>query len=54
MPINQVRAFETRLFETLERSGADFSRLFGEKKAMTDEVKAALEAILNKMKGKAA
>ena len=54
VPINQVRAFETRLFETLERSGADFSRLFGEKKAMTDEVKAALEAILNKMKGKAA
>jgi F-type H+/Na+-transporting ATPase subunit alpha len=52
LPVSQVRLFEDRLNETLSASGADFTRLFAEKRAMTDEVKAALDALLRKLRGR--
>lgn len=52
LPPGEVQAFETRLGETLDASGAELKTLFESKKAMTDDVKAGLDGILKKLKGK--
>ena len=50
MPVSEVRAFENRLYEALDRGPADYVRLVSEKKVMSDEVVAALEPVLKKLK----
>ena len=50
IPIAEVLPFEARLNDEIDRKGADYIRLFNEKKAMTDEVKAALEQVLKAVK----
>ena len=53
IPVNRLRTFETQLFELLDREPADYLKRFAEAKAMTDEVKAALETVLKRLAGKA-
>ncbi len=53
IPVSGIRAFETRLFETLDADPTGYVRLVNEKKILTDEVKAALEDVLRKVTGKA-
>ena len=46
-----VRAFEEALFESLDLNGAEYFQVFAEKKALTDEVKTALEKVLQRVAG---
>ena len=50
LPVNRIRAFEAHLGQTLDASHPEFARLFNEKKAMTDDVKKALDEILTEVK----
>jgi F-type H+/Na+-transporting ATPase subunit alpha len=51
IPTDRVRAFEAQLHEGIERDGAEYVRLLREQKALTDEVRAALEALLKRFVG---
>jgi len=52
VPVAEIRAFETRLLEALRQDGR-YVKLLNENRTMTDDVKAALERVLNQIKGKA-
>ena len=54
IPIGRVKEFESRLHDSLDTRHADFVRLFDQKKMMTDDVRAALDAILGELTGKSA
>ncbi len=54
IPIAKVRTFESELYEALDREPCEYLKLFAKEKAMTNEVKAALEAILKRLSGKVA
>ena len=47
---SRVIEFEKKFFEAVDSIGANYLKLFGEKKAMTDEVKAALDNVLTEFK----
>ena len=46
IPVAKVRDFERHLHDALDSTYADFVRLFNKEKALTDEVKKQLEALL--------
>ena len=50
IPAARVIEFERRLFEAIDATGQAYIKLFNEKKAMTDDVKAALETVLKEFK----
>ncbi|HMP88914.1 MAG TPA: F0F1 ATP synthase subunit alpha [Kiritimatiellia bacterium] len=50
VPVENVRDFEAKLYEAMDGSFADATRLFNEKKAMTDEVKKAFVDMLTEFK----
>jgi F-type H+-transporting ATPase subunit alpha len=50
IPANKVRDFEAKLHEALDSHYTDFVKLFNEKKAMTDDVTAALDKLLKEFK----
>ncbi len=50
VPPASIRAFESQLYDTLTYAHADYLKLFGEKKAMTDDVKEKLGGILKEFK----
>jgi len=50
VPPSRVQEFENKFFEALDSIGTNYVKLFGEKKAMTDEVKAALEKVITEFK----
>lgn len=50
VPVEKVREFERQFHEALDGKYIGFVRLFNEKKAMTDDVKAALIDALNDFK----
>jgi F-type H+-transporting ATPase subunit alpha len=54
VPVSKIRAFEAELFEALDRAPCEYMKLFTEVKAMTPEVKAALESVLKRMSVKTA
>ncbi len=49
VPVAKLGAFETALFEALDRAPADYLKRFAEARAMTPEVVAALEAVLKRL-----
>jgi len=53
LTVSDVRGFEDRLNAALDAPGPgpEYRRLFALHKAMTDEVKAALDEVLRKLKG---
>jgi len=50
IPIEKVRDFEKKLFESMDGAHVAVVRLFNEKKAMTDDVKKAFNDMLNDFK----
>jgi F-type H+-transporting ATPase subunit alpha len=52
VPVNQIRGFEARLYEILRKDSAGYVRLLNENRVLSDDVKAALERVLNEVKGK--
>jgi F-type H+-transporting ATPase subunit alpha len=54
IPVTKVGMFESELFESLDREPCDYLKLFAREKAMTPEVKAALEAVLKRLSVKSA
>jgi F-type H+-transporting ATPase subunit alpha len=50
VPPNRILDFETQFFQALDATGQNYVKLFNEKKAMTDEVKAALDSVLTEFK----
>ena len=50
VPANHVLDFEKKFFEAIDSIGANYVKLFNEKKAMTDDVKAALTTVLTEFK----
>jgi F-type H+-transporting ATPase subunit alpha len=54
IPVSKVRMFESELFEALDREPCEYLKLFAKEKAMTPEVKAALEAVLKRLSVKSA
>jgi F-type H+/Na+-transporting ATPase subunit alpha len=50
IPVKQVRDFEAKLQDALDSTYVDFVKLFNEKKAMTDDVVAALDKLLKEFK----
>jgi F-type H+-transporting ATPase subunit alpha len=54
IPVARVRMFESELFEALDREPCEYLKLFAREKAMTPEVKAALEAVLKRLSVKSA
>jgi len=50
VPVARVREFESKLHQAMDANYAGFVRLFNEKRAMTDEVKAALTEALTDFK----
>jgi F-type H+-transporting ATPase subunit alpha len=49
IPVNKMAAFESSLFDILDREPAEYLKRFAAEKAMTPEVKAALDAVLNRI-----
>ena len=49
VPVSKVKAFEATLVDALDRDADGFLKRFGEAKAMTPEVTAALEAVLKRL-----
>ncbi len=49
IPVTKVRQFEAGLFEALDREPAEYLNLFNRDKAMTPDVKAALETVLKRL-----
>ena len=54
IPTSKVRTFESELYEALDREPCEYLKLFAKEKAMTTEVKAALDAILKRLSVKGA
>jgi len=54
IPVADVKQFESELFEALDRSPCEYLTQFEKDKAMTPEVKAALEAVLKRLSVKSA
>ncbi|MEI6563953.1 MAG: F0F1 ATP synthase subunit alpha [bacterium] len=54
IPVTKVRAFEFELYEALDRPSCEYLKLFAQSKAMTPEVKAALESVLKRLSVKTA
>jgi len=52
VPVGEIRVFETRLQEALKKD-THYIRLLNENRTLTDDVKTALERVLNQLKGKA-
>jgi F-type H+-transporting ATPase subunit alpha len=52
LPINKVGDFEQQMYEALDREPREYIKLVTEKKVMTDEVKAALDRVLEQLTGK--
>jgi len=52
MPIHSVRAFEQQLYEALDREPMEYIKLINKTKVMTDEVKAALNRVLEQLTGR--
>jgi len=52
LPIDRVRDFEQKLYEALDVEPREYIKLVNEKKIMTDEVKAALDGVLEQLTGK--
>jgi len=50
IPVADVLRFERELYEVLDSTSAEWVRKLHEKKALTDEVKAGLEALINEFK----
>ena len=50
VPVDTVRDFEAKLYEAMDGPFADVTRLFNEKKAMTDDVKKAFVDMLTEFK----
>jgi F-type H+-transporting ATPase subunit alpha len=50
MPVDQIREFETFLFEFLDRRHAQVLADIASKKELTDELRAALAAAINAAK----
>lgn len=50
IPVSSVRAFEEHLYSGLDSTYTDFVELFNKEKALTDGVKAKLDALLNELK----
>lgn len=49
IPPAKIQGFESSLFEVLDREPAEYLKLFARDKTMSSEVKAALEAVLNRL-----
>ena len=49
IPVNKIRAFEFELYEALDRAPCEYMKLFAEAKAMTPQVKVALDAVLKRL-----
>jgi F-type H+-transporting ATPase subunit alpha len=49
IPVNKVGAFEASLFDVLDLEPAEYLKLFARDKAMTPDVKAALEVVLKRL-----
>ena len=54
LPVDRILPFEERLHEALRKDSAGYVRLLNENRALSDDVKAALERVLNEVKGKSA
>jgi F0F1-type ATP synthase alpha subunit len=54
IPVTKVGLFVSELIESLDREPCDYLKLFAREKAMTPEVKAALEAVLKRLSVKSA
>lgn len=54
IPVSRIKAFEAELFEALDRSPCEYMTLFNEAKAMTPQVKAALDSVLKRLSVKTA
>jgi len=54
IPTTKIKAFETELYEALDRSPCEYLTLFAKAKVMTPEVKTALEAVLKRLSVKTA
>jgi F-type H+/Na+-transporting ATPase subunit alpha len=53
IPVTRVKLFETELFEVLDREPCEYLTLFAREKAMSVDVKAALNAALKRVSAKA-
>jgi len=53
VPVGKVKQFERDLFEALDRAPGEYLKAFARDKAMTAEVKAALDAVLKRISVKA-
>ena len=53
VPVAKVRTYETELFEALDREPCEYLKLFAKERAMTPEVKTALESVLKRISVKA-
>ena len=51
IPVSDILSFESRLFDTLKGDTSGYMRLLNENRALTDDVKAALDRILKQLKG---
>lgn len=54
IPTTKVRTFEAELYEALDREPCEYLKQFAKDKAMTNEVKAALDAVLKRLSVKGA
>jgi F-type H+-transporting ATPase subunit alpha len=54
IPANRVKAFESEVFELLDREPREYINRFARDKAMTPDVKAALDAVLKRLAVKTA
>ncbi|MDD4870423.1 MAG: F0F1 ATP synthase subunit alpha [Kiritimatiellae bacterium] len=52
MPIDHIRTFESQFYEALDKQPTEYINLVNEKRIMTDEVKAALDRVLEQLTGK--
>lgn len=50
IPVNKVREFEAALSDSLDKKNQDFVQLFNKKLELSDDVKAALEKIIQEVK----
>ena len=50
VPVDKVEKFENTLFDCLDSHYVDFVKLFNKENAMTDEVKTAIDKLLNDFK----
>jgi F-type H+-transporting ATPase subunit alpha len=50
IPANKVREFEVALSDSLDKKNQDFVQLFNKKLELSDDVKAALEKIIQEVK----